>query len=84
MMASAVALALTLNLSISRREGFESVAFTPEEHSLLSSLDAPTEEWFLRLWCAKEAVAKATGRGLVGGPGGLKIQAWIFIPGWCM
>ena len=57
------------------REGFESVAFTPEEQSLLSSLDDPAnEEWSLRLWCAKEAVAKAIGRGMVGGPGGLRIQ----------
>jgi phosphopantetheinyl transferase len=42
---------------------------------LLSSLDVPSrKEWFLRLWCAKEAVAKTTGRGLVREPGSLKIQ----------
>jgi phosphopantetheinyl transferase len=39
-------------------------------------LDTPAhEEWSLRLWCAKEAVAKALGRGLAEGPGGLPIQA---------
>ena len=25
-------------------------------------------EWLIRLWCAKEAVAKALGRGMAGGP----------------
>jgi phosphopantetheinyl transferase len=57
-------------------EGFARIAFTPEEHSVLSALDTlAREEWSLRLWCAKEAVAKALGRGLAGGPGGLPIQA---------
>jgi len=28
----------------------------------------------LRLWCAKEAVAKALGLGLVGGPRGLVVE----------
>jgi acyl transferase domain-containing protein/phosphopantetheinyl transferase len=56
-------------------EEFERIAFTPEEHSVLSALDTPAhEEWSLRLWCAKEAVAKALGRGMAGGPGGLRIQ----------
>jgi phosphopantetheinyl transferase len=55
---------------------FERMAFTPEEHGALSALDtAVHEEWSLRLWCAKEAVAKALGRGMAGGPGGLRIQA---------
>jgi phosphopantetheine--protein transferase-like protein len=59
-----------------RQEGFESVAFMPEERSLLTSLDALSqEEWLLRLWCAKEAVAKALGRGMMGGTGGLRVQA---------
>jgi phosphopantetheine--protein transferase-like protein len=52
-----------------QREGFEGAAFSPAEQHILSSLDAPTkEEWCLRLWCAKEAVAKAVGRGMTGGP----------------
>jgi phosphopantetheine--protein transferase-like protein len=59
-----------------RREGFESVAFMPEEHRLLGSLDARSqEEWLLRLWCAKEAVAKALGRGMMGEPRSLIVQA---------
>jgi phosphopantetheine--protein transferase-like protein len=57
------------------REGFESVAFTPEERDLLSSENAPLrEEQSLRLWCAKEAVAKALGRGMMGGPRSLVAQ----------
>jgi phosphopantetheine--protein transferase-like protein len=54
------------------RDGFESAAFTPEEVELLSSHDGwSREERSLRLWCAKEAVAKALGRGLLGGPKGV-------------
>jgi phosphopantetheinyl transferase len=47
----------------------EKVAFTPQERELLAALrEAETEEWPLRLWCAKEAAAKAWGQGLYGGP----------------
>ncbi|HEY0385474.1 MAG TPA: polyketide synthase dehydratase domain-containing protein, partial [Pyrinomonadaceae bacterium] len=54
------------------REGFESVAFTHEERGLLDAQDdSLREEHILRLWCAKEAIAKALGRGMIGGPGGL-------------
>ena len=45
------------------------VAFTAGEQALLASLDEEGREtWRLRLWCAKEAVAKAVGLGLLGGP----------------
>jgi phosphopantetheinyl transferase len=47
----------------------ERLAFTTGEQALLTSLGAGGEDvWPLRLWCAKEAVAKALGLGLVGGP----------------
>jgi phosphopantetheinyl transferase/acyl carrier protein len=47
----------------------ERVAFTTSEQALLTSLAAGGDDvWPLRLWCAKEAVAKALGLGLVGGP----------------
>jgi phosphopantetheinyl transferase/acyl carrier protein len=51
-----------------RREDFESIAFSPDERSLLAAL-APElrREWALRMWCAKEAVGKALGRGLSAG-----------------
>jgi phosphopantetheinyl transferase len=56
------------------REGFEIGAFTSEERGLLSQNGSLREEQAMRLWCAKEAVAKALGRGLMGGPRGLLAQ----------
>lgn len=50
----------------------EQVAFTLHEQQLLSSVDR--SEWATRLWCAKEAVGKAIGRGLINGPRELEIQ----------
>ena len=48
----------------------QDVAFDARERALLASLNAEDEkEWLLRLWCAKEAVGKALGHGLKGGPG---------------
>jgi acyl transferase domain-containing protein/phosphopantetheinyl transferase len=50
-------------------EHVEQMAFTAEERQLLAALPArEAKEWALRLWCAKEAVGKALGRGLLGGP----------------
>jgi 4'-phosphopantetheinyl transferase len=42
--------------------------FTPREAALLAALP-PTEaeDWFVRLWCAKEAVLKAHGHGIAFG-----------------
>jgi phosphopantetheine--protein transferase-like protein len=57
------------------KPGFEKHAFAPEEQSLLTSLDEPTrKEWVTRFWCAKEAVAKALGRGLMGNPQNLVVK----------
>jgi len=51
-----------------RREDFEAIAFSPDERSLLAALPADLrQEWALRMWCAKEAVGKALGRGLSAG-----------------
>jgi len=45
------------------------LAFTARERELLSLVaNRTSDEWSLRLWCAKEAVAKALGRGMIGGP----------------
>lgn len=53
----------------------EAVAFTSQERQLLSSVrNRDGDEWSLRLWCAKEAVAKALGQGMVGGPQALVVQ----------
>ena len=51
-----------------RCEDFETVAFSPDERGLLAALPADLRsEWALRMWCAKEAVGKALGRGLSAG-----------------
>jgi phosphopantetheine--protein transferase-like protein len=51
-----------------RREDFQAIAFSPDERNLLESLrEDLRQEWALRMWCAKEAVAKALGRGLSAG-----------------
>jgi len=51
-----------------RREDFEAIAFSPDERRLLAALPPDSrQEWALRMWCAKEAVGKALGRGLSAG-----------------
>lgn len=49
-----------------REASFEKIAFDAEERRLLD-LFADRQEAITRLWCAKEAVAKAVGRGLSDG-----------------
>jgi phosphopantetheinyl transferase len=59
-----------------RSPDFEEVAFTPQERSLLDSIgDAARHEWVTRFWCAKEAVGKAIGRGLLHGPRSVLVRA---------
>jgi phosphopantetheinyl transferase len=44
------------------KPGMENMAFNARELELLDGLDADERQaWTLRLWCAKEASAKATG-----------------------
>lgn len=51
-----------------KREGFEAIAFGPDERKLLANVRQDLrQEWALRMWCAKEAVGKALGRGLTAG-----------------
>ncbi len=51
-----------------RRENYEAIAFHPDERRLLADLPSDLrQEWALRMWCAKEAVGKALGRGLSAG-----------------
>lgn len=57
-------------------EDFASVAFSPEEWALVQRLPEPLHaDWALRLWCAKEATAKALGSGLAGNPRKLAVRA---------
>jgi phosphopantetheine--protein transferase-like protein len=59
-----------------REDSFLRIAFHETELALLHSLGpAEREEWITRLWCAKEAVAKAVGTGLVGGPRAVTVSA---------
>jgi acyl transferase domain-containing protein/phosphopantetheinyl transferase len=52
-----------------RSAGYVETAFAPEERRLLGEIPGEVrEEWTLRCWCAKEAVAKALGSGLIQGP----------------
>jgi acyl transferase domain-containing protein/phosphopantetheinyl transferase len=49
---------------------FTTVAMNVGDQALLARLDeADRDEWTLRLWCAKQAVAKALGAGMVDGCG---------------
>jgi len=51
-----------------RRESFEAIAFRPDERRMLAAMPLESrQEWALRMWCAKEAVAKALGRGFSSG-----------------
>jgi len=57
-----------------RQEGFQGIAFSNDELTLLDSVAGSVrDEWVTRFWCAKEAVAKALGKGLVGGPRSLTV-----------
>ena len=58
-----------------REKGFETMSFHQEELELLSALGSKDrDEWVTRFWCAKEAVGKALGRGLIDGPRGAAVQ----------
>lgn len=61
---------------VARGPEFESLALTSDERGWLDANtdDAETRaEWVARLWCGKEAAAKASGYGLVGGPSGVEV-----------
>jgi phosphopantetheine--protein transferase-like protein len=58
------------------RAGTEKREFTPRELALLSSVPhLEQDHWLLRLWCAKEAVAKALELSVAGGLQALVIEA---------
>ena len=57
-------------------ESFLQAAFTKEEMGLLrKNGEKSSSMWPLRLWCAKEAAAKALGTGLAAGPRGFRIHS---------
>lgn len=55
-------------------ERIAQVAFSEREKALLTTR-APEDEWRTKLWCAKEAVGKALGSGVVGGPQAIEVVA---------
>ncbi len=53
----------------------ERLVLSVGERELLGTLDeAARAQWTTRLWCAKEAVGKALGRGLLGSPSQLQVR----------
>jgi phosphopantetheine--protein transferase-like protein len=61
----------------SRSPELEGAAFTPQERSLLDSIEASARlEWLTRFWCAKEAIGKALGCGLRHGPQSVIVKAF--------
>ncbi len=57
-----------------RESSFEEIAFDEEERLLLDSFGQDRNETIARFWCAKEALAKALGRGLIEGTRSVKIH----------
>lgn len=56
---------------------FDEIAFAPDEPALAQASAGPArDELRMRLWCAKEAIAKALGRGLLQGPRAVAIEEW--------
>ncbi len=57
-------------------EGFIETALDESERAILDTMGlGDSDEWLLRSWCAKEAIAKALGSGLVHGPGSVLITS---------
>ncbi|MCO5176895.1 MAG: polyketide synthase dehydratase domain-containing protein [Thermomicrobiales bacterium] len=57
-----------------RPAGFDEIAFTDTERILIGTVSEDSSaEWLLRCWCAKEAVGKAFGTGMSGGPQSLAV-----------
>jgi phosphopantetheinyl transferase len=59
-----------------REPGFVEIAFTADEQQLLADLADLGEmenAWTIRAWCAKEAIAKALGLGLIDGPRSVEV-----------
>jgi malonyl CoA-acyl carrier protein transacylase/phosphopantetheinyl transferase len=57
-----------------RGDGFEEIAFDDAERRLLDGFGPARDEGIARFWCAKEAVGKALGRGLIEGPRSLAVR----------
>jgi acyl transferase domain-containing protein/phosphopantetheinyl transferase len=70
------------------RPSLADLSFSAAEIDVLRGLapagnDAISHDWVLRAWCAKEAVGKALGYGLVEGPGSVRIVQGDAVTGTC-
>jgi phosphopantetheinyl transferase len=73
----ATGVGIDLQRIVPRDADFDAVAFSAGERALLGSADsAGCDERRTRLWCAKEAAAKALGIGLVDGPHSVVVTEW--------
>ncbi len=59
-----------------REESFVKAAFNKSEQELISAAAMDRDEVVTRFWCAKEAVSKALGQGLVEGPSSLEVTSF--------
>jgi phosphopantetheine--protein transferase-like protein len=57
------------------REYFLEGAFIEKERRLVAGLGNQSEEWLVRMWCAKEAAGKALGTGIVDSPKEITVVA---------
>ncbi|WP_152051466.1 type I polyketide synthase [Tautonia marina] len=68
---------------VPRSASFEELAFTDQERRLLDQIGRDGRSaWIARFWCAKEAVGKVTGRGMVAGPSSAEVVAVDAQNGW--
>ncbi|MDE3074123.1 MAG: polyketide synthase dehydratase domain-containing protein [Chloroflexota bacterium] len=66
-----------------RATGFADMAFSPAERQLFGCIPPGlAEEWLTRAWCAKEAVAKGAGFGLLDGLKEVAVEAVDVPRGW--
>jgi phosphopantetheinyl transferase len=74
-MHEAVKIGIDIECLRSLEDGFLKKVFNSHEEQLLSTIDDNNfDKWVLRLWCAKEAVAKAIGIGFNGDPNNYIVQ----------
>jgi phosphopantetheinyl transferase len=71
-----------VGIDVERVSGFEEPEFSEGERDLLARMDVPARaEWAARFWCAREAVAKASGKVMAGVPRDLKVVAADLVTG---
>lgn len=67
---------IDLERIVPREDSFEKAAFNAAERNLVSAAPTDRDETVTRFWCAKEAVSKALGQGMVEGPQSLSVTEY--------